>query len=181
MKHYYITTEPPIVCNDEEISNDCWFSLKSKPENCFYGENTFPKEIEILKVIVGLPNQLTIDYSALSDEDCKKIGWVDVEKLALKHRPNIIIKDIDIDLSKARGTWVKGFKTAQSLNNKKWSDKDIEEAFLSGQKYREDNACNAEIDINLDVNAYIEKINQPKLFEIEAIVQDNKVKILKVL
>jgi len=167
MKHYYITTEPPIIATSETINGDeestdkGWYVLKSSPGNCFYGENTFPKEIEVLKVVAGLQNQPTIDYSALSNEGCDKINSVNF--IALEKDYNISIDE----------RFKEGFLFYKSLNDKKWSDEDVRQAM-----YASYDANNSRKDF---ADNYINKLKQPQLIPIEAIVQDNKVKILKVL
>lgn len=192
-QYYYITTEPPMILSDEQINKheDC--NVYSITMNSIFKNHIKPNppqqqclnedynKKDFKKIIAGLLNQLTIDHSALSDEDCKKIGWVDVEKLALKHRPNITIKDIEINLSKTRETWVEGYKTRESLNDKKLSDEDME-TLLNGLKFElSHNRINTHESLEHYFNKYIKQLNQPKLIPIEAIVQDNKVKILKVL
>jgi len=72
-----------------------------------------------------LPN---IDYSALSEEDKKRIGYIDVEKLAF----DSCIKSqnynySDIGEKDYNDGFIEGFKKAQSLNNEKFSKEDIEE------------------------------------------------------
>lgn len=66
--------------------------------------------------------------NVLSDEDCKKIGWVDVEKLANEkyqkqsdNPPYTIITPKDKILG-----FIEGFKAAQSLNEKKFSEEEID-------------------------------------------------------
>lgn len=58
------------------------------------------------KIIAGIKDLPSIDFSLLSEEDCKKIGWVDVEKLC-----PCIGNDF-------RFEWISGFKIAQFLNDK---------------------------------------------------------------
>jgi len=158
MKHYYITTEPPIISTDEPLTLNSVIDM--------FGN----------KVIAGCKGVPDIDYSALSDEDCKKIGWVDVEKffeiqfgVPLNNNAKIRFEG-----------FIEGFKTAKSLNDKKWSDEDVKP--LLDKMYQ----CGLDDYTGKDtyVKVYeecLQSLNQPKVFEIEAIVQDNKVKILKVL
>jgi len=70
------------------------------------------------KIIAGIPELPSVDFSALSEEDCKKIGWVDVEELAAEYAVN------DFD-DYAYCGFLEGFKTAQSLNEKRFNEEDV--------------------------------------------------------
>lgn len=60
------------------------------------------------------------DLSDLKEEDCKEIGYIDVEKLA---------NDFDPDKnSEARKGFIEGFKKDKPLNDKQFSLEDIREA-----------------------------------------------------
>ena len=78
------------------------------------------------------------DFSLLSEEDCKTIGWVDVEKLAEKEMINTKAsawiynqlsespsEDNEFCAEVATDFWIEGFKTAQSLNDKMFSLEDV--------------------------------------------------------
>lgn len=55
------------------------------------------------KIVAGIPDLPSIDFSSLSEEDCKKIGWVDVEKLALKYVISIYsLRKVSIHIYKNR-------------------------------------------------------------------------------
>lgn len=75
------------------------------------------------KIIAGIPELPSIDFSALSEEDCKKIGWVDVEKLANESFPVSIFDDLFEE--GGRIGFKEGFKACQSLNEKKFSEEDM--------------------------------------------------------
>lgn len=176
MKHYYITTELPIICTDEKkvYENVSIFLTKDNIKHNYSG----PSYGDFV-IIAGLPNQPTIDYSALSDEDCKVIGLINERYFT----------EIFYDLCKSSyptmDNWAESieyekFKTSQSLNDKKWSDNDVKCAMYA---IYDETIRKLHRDINCDkfIDNHIKLLNKLKVFEIEAIVKDNKVKILKVL
>lgn len=85
------------------------------------------------KIIAGIPELPSIDFSLLSEEDCKTIGWLDVEKLAKIKAADWLVNCgiIDIECSSAIKGFIDGFKIAQALNDKmlsldflKWIDEE---------------------------------------------------------
>lgn len=90
------------------------------------------------KVIAGISELPQIDFSLLSEEDCKTIGWGDVEKLA-NNTIESYYGDKTAEIgSMARSYWetqiigfIEGFKAAQSLN-KEFSLEDMRKAILFG-------------------------------------------------
>jgi hypothetical protein len=54
--------------------------------------------------------------------------------------------------------FVEGYKAATKV----YSEEDLRIAFRAGQKYGEDNACNAKIDLNYNEDAYINSLNKSK-------------------
>lgn len=92
------------------------------------------------KIIAGIPELPLIDFSALSEEELKIIGWVDVEKLAKEkyqyvseNPPHVIITPEN----KLEG-FIEGFKAAQSLNDKTFSLEDMFACFNLGIEFCED-------------------------------------------
>lgn len=80
-------TDKFILVSDEKIKEGDWYwtPIKRSIEQCIRklliikdGEN----DKEQFKIIAGIPELPSIDFSLLSEEDCKRIGWIDVEKLA---------------------------------------------------------------------------------------------------
>jgi len=181
MKHYYITTEPQMILSDEEVTKgDNYIDDVNTIRVAFTDDRDYWLVREdYKKIIAGLPNQPTIDYSALSDEDCKVIGLINERYFT----------EIFYDLCKSSyptmDNWAESieyekFKTSQSLNDKKWSDNDVKCAMYA---IYDETLRKIHQDINCDkfIDNHIQLLSQPKVFEIEAIVQDNKVKILRVL
>lgn len=111
----------------------------------------------------------SIDFSQLSEEDCKNIGWVDVEKLAneyfIKH--NLLNKYDDNYTTKQKTLrdFIEGFKAAQDINEKKYSEDDLRKAIRMA-RFNEDvgdstQYCNSDDEI-------IQSLSQPKMWEIDA-------------
>lgn len=96
-----------------------------------------PENNQSRKIIAGIPPLPSVDLSLLKEKDCKRIGWVDVEKLAetynetLEHRLTYDTKEGNFLIGKLQG-WINGFKTFKSLNDKMFSLEQIEWAFLRG-------------------------------------------------
>lgn len=73
------------------------------------------------KIIAGLPDLPRLDLSLIAEE----IGWVDVLKLTesfINNRPNRTSLEHDLLLGIG---FIEGFRVAQSLNEKKYSEEDM--------------------------------------------------------
>lgn len=187
-KHYYITTEPPLIVSDEDIkARDNVllpnFSIQKMTDSDMI-DYLDSQSLATKKIIAGLPNQPTIDHSDLSDEDCKVIGWVDVDKLAeeLAYKRRNIHAYTEEYCAGVIDGYEEAFKTAQSLNDKKWSDEDVINAAKYGYEFRDTTSFPEHKFEDSCINNFKQYLQAKKLqiFEIEAILQDNKVKILKV-
>lgn len=119
----------PILVSDEQIKEgDFYFKYDRilqwvKETSVTYTRvhpSNYPKPI-----VAGLPDLPKLDLSLIAEE----IGWVDVEKLALKEYPKDLHRwaenQFDDFNESDRNTWINGFKAAQSLNEKKYSDEDL--------------------------------------------------------
>lgn len=146
----------------------------------------------VKKIIAGIPELPSIDFSVLSEEDCKKIRWVDVEKLArdfagIKHNRPLddeeryynSLECMKYDLFK------EGFKTAQSLNEKKFSEEDIRKAIemareiIDGKEVFEiegilglTEVCTHNCSVH-SVDKIIQSLSQPKVFDVIANLSDD--------
>lgn len=131
MNYKLIMLEPyPVIVSDEEIRiGDLVINLNSSykhKEVC-----TIDNKIELdnyanksgndcQKIIASSNpehNLPLINFSLLSDGDCKRIGYVDVGKLAEEYSQSFY----------HQSSFTEGFKKAQSLNSKKFSLEDIEQ------------------------------------------------------
>lgn len=115
------------------------------------------------KIIAGIPNLPSVNLSALSEKECKVIGWIDLEKLAR----DAVSASNSVDVKLVREVWKNGFKTAQSLNEKKFTLSDLKSAFsyyaftsTSQQPYSD-----KELDEAFEKFASV--LSRPKVFDVE--------------
>lgn len=132
------------------------------------------------KIIAGLPELPQIDFSALSEEDCNRIGFIDVEKLAVKEsikdKAEALIynqlsespkEDNDFCAEISKDFWVSGFQAAQKLNEKKFSLKELEWAFMRGALINQRTHNGETLSFSEERNKDIQSLHQPKIFDIE--------------
>ena len=124
------------------------------------------------KKVIAQQHQL--DFSVLSEEEQKEIGWFDVDMLALL---NFKIED-DGNMSYVDRTegFKRGFQKAQELmSDRVFTLKDIEKTFDAGQEYGSnmslfyatDTVSRAEYESTPSKEQFIQSISQPKSWEIE--------------
>ena len=129
MENRLIMLPQPILVSDEQIKEgDFYFKYDRilqwvKETSVTYTRvhpSNYPKPI-----VAGLPDLPKLDLSLIAEE----IGWVDVEKLALKEYPKDLHRwaenQFDDFNESDRNTWINGFKAAQSLNEKNYSKADM--------------------------------------------------------
>lgn len=158
----------PILISDEEIKEgEPGYSIN----NATYTHFSHLGSSYGRKIIAGVKDLPSVDFSALSEEDCKKIGWIDVEKLAWKKLQYFNGNQWEEQLVFEK--WTEGFKTAQSLNEKKFSEEDIRKAILFGYKKGMKSEADAHRDNNLfeemdfNVDNFVQSLSQPKVFNVE--------------
>lgn len=123
MENRLIMLPQPILVSDEEVNphNAVWDFENNQVTvlRQSYGLTNYKK------IVAGLPDLPKLDLSLIA----KGIGWVDVEKLALKEYPKDLHRwaenQFDDFNESDRNTWINGFKAAQSLNEKKYSEEDM--------------------------------------------------------
>lgn len=153
-----------IVVSDEDINeNDTILTIDLRVIEVSY---LLSKDVENgQKIIAGLPNLPAIKYN-LSDEDAKKIWYVDVEYIAKELavnetcndlKRNLIVKFFDL-----------GFQKAMELNDKKFSEEDMRKAL----DYGANRATTLNKITEHDKNNFIEFISQPKIFDCEIEMTD---------
>lgn len=160
-----------LIVSDEEIK-DGWegYAYKHDVVGKIYKHkkttNTWYNDAK--KIIAGLENLPIIDYSALSDEDCKKIGYVDVDAIIKK----AFYKEDGINFKRSSigaDDWIEGLKfgikTAQSLNDKKFS---LEDIFKILDLHTDD------APISYLKSELSKSLQQPKIFDIIGNLSDNK-------
>lgn len=124
------------------------------------------------KTLIAIATQNRIDFSDLSQEVQKKIGWFDIEKLAEKECDNAF------SIEWAKDWWFKGFKKAQELiSDRMFTLEEMKTAFHKGREYGSSG-------INSDTREsefFTEFIPQLKSWEVEGEWSDGKFKITKIL
>jgi len=183
MNYTLIMLDNPILVSDEEVNphNAVWDFENNQVTvlRQSYGLTNYKK------IVAGLPDLPKLDLSLIAEE----IGWVDVEKLAQKnseleypfedYRGKTKGVDDDGTGQALRGAnlvgFENGFKAAQSLNEKKFSEKDFYGLLkLIGQKgyYVE---CDGTVyanafdggDVVDVVKEYSKSLSKPKEYNVE--------------
>ncbi|MFO0448533.1 MAG: hypothetical protein ACK52I_07700 [Pseudomonadota bacterium] len=157
-----------IVNSDEEIkSEDLFLDIKLKSifkchstfnniQSGLNGRQYHPK-YECFKVIA---QQDQIDLSSLSEEDQKKIGWFDVDKLGYEFCDKTIPKDVTRSL---HYPFKVGFQKAQELlSDKRFTLEDM----VDFAKYQQDYKENASIEDNFQTWK-LKSLSQPKSWKVE--------------
>lgn len=183
MNYKLIMLPNPIVVSDEEIKEgDCgilyskgikgvgsdWNQFKHDGSN---KSKLFSIARDSYKIVAGIPELPSIDFSGLSDDDCKKIGWIDVENLGGRWATLQTTRSTDYWRA-ISNAYSQGFKSAQSLNEKKYSLEDIKTA-IELARFPKLALYNTDEIVNM--------LSQPKIFDVEIQVNQNSIKITKIL
>lgn len=160
------------------------------------------------KIIAGISELPKIDFSMLSEEDSKFIGYFDINKLALseytiplnkrkEERTPLVGHSSPFGFNKFLKAYKKGFNT--SLSFRKFSLEDIIEAITLSRKKKKDDFEKNCSDYEYSYKNIIELLNSPKLLEVEVEmeiwnnngitslsrvkpkVQNNTIKIIKLI
>lgn len=166
----------PILVSDEETSSGGWmFDTEQKIIHNPSRHNVTDYDIRIVAGIDGLP---TLDLSLIAEE----IGWVDVEKLAKLHCPD----DIAFE-----NMFIRGFNLSQSLNEKKYSEKDLFNLLKVVHDKRLDSLSSNIVDngkvIDFNfwnsyskkqiyaselINEFVQSLSKPKEYQVEVEMED---------
>lgn len=194
MKTQLILLAEPILVSDEEINEgdnvlDNVYRIWTNIESCWLKpmkdaiKNQSIHYMPKGKIIAGIPELPLIDFSALSKEDCKKIGWVDVEKLANDYA----IATKSPNRTAHKFGFIEGFKTAQSLNEKKFSEEGILKAIAEAQYFsdiihilRKPKIIDVEVEME-DLNDYDDDETDGLLPILRPKITNNSIKIIKIL
>lgn len=132
-----------ILVSDEEITKH------TKPCYCYNSiKNTWNDDVVLYqgvmpmyhyrgfkKIIAGIQEMPTINFSHLSEEDCKRIGWVDVDGLA-EHSSEMQEGTYTVQHKTTyKHGFEDGFQKCQSLNENTFSLEDMDKCFRAGQKW----------------------------------------------
>lgn len=178
MKTQLIMLPQPILVSNEEIKENDWYyssqgvlqSTKSYFEDK-RGLRTYYLTHELWsfscqKIIAGIPKLPAIDFSALSEEDCKKIEWIDVnsEWLKFAKKASTLPNFDSVNLSIG---FMGGFKAAQSLNEKKFSLEDMKLCWDTAYKEASEFPNRGIYTPNVEFEDFIQSIAKPKVFDVE--------------
>lgn len=160
----------PILVSDEKITKeDIPFNLGIDYDSVWQFRKglTTDGKGNWKKIIAGIPELPSIDFSVLSEEDCKKIGWVEIERLADDYSIEVypingesreMVDWIESQKIVLQQGFMSGFKAAQSLNEKKFSKEDI----FSILDLHTDSAP-----ISYLKREFEKYLSQPKVFDVE--------------
>lgn len=160
-----IMLDTPIIVSDEEIKDGdfCYdlFNNKIYPATKVVEHNKKQLDFPIYKMITGLSILPSIDWNGLESE----FGHVDVHKYLKIILGEEYFSRINKDGSQF-ALLTKTFKTAQQLNDKKFSENDLKKAML----IMYDECAKKRIsDVFYDgiINNTIKELQQPKTFDIQ--------------
>jgi hypothetical protein len=151
-----------IVTSDEEIKHkETWYNPMTADIGINWHEKGIPKEwSKTLKVIA---QQDQIDFSSLSEEEQKEIGWFDVEKLAEFTGKNYQHLDGDVinDHPEYYSGFFDGFQKAQELlSDRRFT---LEDVLKIADKYHNIMCLYG----NVKGIEYLQSLSQPKSWKIE--------------
>lgn len=174
----------PILVSDEKIV--CGDMLLNKDNNyCVFRSEyqsrlpEYNNDSQVRKIIAGIEGLPKLDLSDIAE----KIGWVDVEKLAesaFKKRFNrepVLMGSAEAD-SFWLNTWIDGFKAAQSLNEKKFSEEELKDALFYALSIKSETCCTTNTK-DSTVRSTIKSLSKPKEYNVEVEMEDigNKDKV----
>lgn len=182
MNHQLIMLPNPILVDNKKEyhskSGDFWYDIfLQKIQYCDSDDSV--GLLRGKKIIAGIEGLPKLDLSAIAE----RIGWVDVEKLA-------ITKFGDGDYAaEAKMGFRYGFKTAQSLNEKKYTLADIQEAWESGKHYgttecefyNTDSVSRTQYEKCETKEQFIQELSKPKEYNVVDYTQEgNTIKVIKI-
>lgn len=185
MKVQLIMLPQPVLVSDEtkQTSDKVW--------NPYVQQVLTASEVFMphgYKVIAGIPQLPSIDFSALSEDECKSIGWVDVEKVANLWYESLFNdfdrvqgkhKIIDLKRIDSIAKFKQGYKAAQPFSDKKYSLEDVKNAIQLAREIKDGKevlelegmlglteVCTHNCEA-LPEAEIIKRISQPRVFNVE--------------
>jgi hypothetical protein len=169
-----------IVTSDEDIQiGEKYIDDINSIRSSITGEGEYWRARNNYKKVIAQHDQ--IDFSILSEEEQKEIGWFDVEKLAYSFTDEERKNESDgVKLSFAFSGFIVGFQKAQELlSDRRFTLEDMREAIVESWNSCEDNE-NDETFTQV-FNRIIQSLSQPKSWKVEGILENDKFKITKIL
>lgn len=166
MKLQLIPLDTPIIVSDGEIKEgELFYHFNSNRIIPYVDKIMFLSHNQ--KIIAGLPELPSIDFNGFEEQ----LGIVDVEKLSIEHcKPDYDKFGGELEYVE-RQYWIKGFKAAQKLNEKKFSLKDMAKLW----QFIVDGAKQLMLSGITEVSSfddYIKSLQQPKVFDIEVEMEE---------
>jgi len=128
-----------------------------------------------------IAQQDQINFSALSEEEQKEIGWFDIKKEAISYLDsnNALIYGITRQRLHEK-TYTAGFQKAQELlSDRRFTLEDIKKAIRYG--FDVGFCSNSSNKVKNDLQSEESFISQPKSWKVEGILENDKFKITKIL
>lgn len=178
-----MSPQPILVIDEHAIDNDvvmyvksCFrlkngnlYDLNSNVWRCM--PNPDARKQPFQKVIAGVSVLPSIDWSALSEEDCMKIAWFDANAYCDKVLKNgLFIDNIKQNYSLAQLSQIYSliyfaFETGKTLNEKKFSLEDMKTAITAAWMFGQRQENNLSDSIDLIIQSFSQ--TQPKVFDVE--------------
>jgi hypothetical protein len=173
----YKLKEGYVLCNNEDIKdNDIVLVNKKWHDNVLRIFTTvFGGTKEGCKKVLSQ----SPDFSLLSEEDVKRIGWFDVEKVIKEHMGLLQMVVVPVEPVVHFESLKEIFQKALELTaDRRFTEDDIKQAYYQGRKDAVNSVTNKLDFINPD--DYIKSISQPKSWEVEYKEENGVYKVLKI-
>jgi hypothetical protein len=166
---FIVTSDESMLLNDICFQRNFENTLHQliKIENEFQLKMANSKDGSFTKLKV-IAQQDQIDFSALTEEEQKEIGWFDVDEFAQNRFTGSYDNDTNYNL---RFGFKEGFQKAQELlSDRRFTLEDMKRCFFNGGDMKDES----------EWNHYIQSLSQPKSWQIEGEWVDDKFKITKI-
>lgn len=112
-----------------------------------------------------------------------EIGWIDVEELVKDeiHIPHNQPPNVSAAYEQMKG-FKKGFQKAQELNQKKYTEKDIRDAYAIGRMFGQWETPNSTLESKpSNIKEYIQSLSQPQQWQVEVKEIDGQWNVTKII
>ncbi len=160
-----------IITSDEKIKDgDLLFNLKAKTPELFVKDFKYDSNDVWYKKVIAQQSQ--IDFSALSEEEQKEIGWFNTWDIAKNYVKTLGILGSDIDNVTSENLIVWGFQKAlELLSDRKFTLEDVKKAvdialnssYVSTQHF----SGHSTVKHNFTSDEITQSLSQPKSWKVE--------------
>jgi len=160
----------PILVSDEKVQvelNKWYYEPDNNIQIYKFTEETLPKNYFLHQIVAGYCELPHMDFSSLTEEECKRIGWIDVEGLFMDKITSQYPKK---HIHNAKLWFKEGFQKSQKLNQKKFTEEDMKNAFLKGMYHFSTCMKKLPVDPKTVINSadeFLLFIQQSETFEVE--------------